>query len=183
MLQRLVKISGYLRTHHCHLRGPLSVHLPSQRPFFAFTPTFMFPTPTLSAAEASVIAVAALDDLVVDLVKARGDKLPPAFLDWVADQATPMVEQHVAQSFAHPRFAASLCMGEPRVALARWVCHWISPHIVARFGDMAKQLTAFSQQRPEKRTAVATLVAARRPLPAYVTAMATAGPSWRHSPQ
>lgn len=52
----------------------------------------MIRTCSISIKEASIIAVSALDDLVNDLVKASSLNMSPAFLDWVADEATSLVE-------------------------------------------------------------------------------------------
>ncbi|OOG39922.1 hypothetical protein B0B52_15030 [Polaromonas sp. A23] len=108
----------------------------------------MLRTHPLSDKDACIIAVAALDDLVNDLVKASCLHMSPAFLDWVADEATPLVESQVARFFNSPRFAGSLLMGDPRIALARWVRHWVCPHIVARFSALAVYLPEFAQSRP-----------------------------------
>jgi hypothetical protein len=93
------------------------------------------------------MAVSALDDLVNDLVKASGFSLSPAFLDWVADDATPMVERYVARSLGNPRFSESLGMGDPRLALARWVRHWVCPSIVVNFDELAVYLPEFADSR------------------------------------
>ncbi|WP_332776662.1 hypothetical protein [Polaromonas sp.] len=102
----------------------------------------------LSAKEASLIAIAALDDLVSDLVKASCLKMPPVFLDWIADEATPLVERYVAHSFKNARFAGSLRMGDPRIAMARWVRHWVCPWIVVNFDELAVYLPEFAESRP-----------------------------------
>lgn len=102
----------------------------------------------ISAEEASILAVAALDSLVIDLVKASRLKMSPAFLDWVADEATPLVERHVARSFKSPRFADSLRIGDPRIAMARWVRHWVGPGIVTGFEQLAEHLPEFADSRP-----------------------------------
>ena len=94
------------------------------------------------------MAVAALDDLVNDLVKASCLNMSPAFLDWIADEATPLVERCVARSFSLPRFAKSLQMGDPRIAMARWVRHWVCPRIVDNFGQLAAYLPEFAESRP-----------------------------------
>lgn len=112
-----------------------------------FTATMILKHP-LSANEASIIAVGALDDLVNDLVKASRLKISPAFLDWIADEATPLVERRVARSFDSSRFADSLRMGDPRIALARWVRHWVCPWIVVNFNELAVYLPEFAESRP-----------------------------------
>jgi hypothetical protein len=108
----------------------------------------MIRTKTLGTKEASIIAVGALDDLVNDLVKASCLKMSPAFLDWIADEATPLVERRVLRSFDSPRFANSLRMGDPRIALARWVRHWVCPWIVVNFAELAVFLPEFAESRP-----------------------------------
>lgn len=108
----------------------------------------MIRTRSISIKEASIIAVAALDDLVNDLVKASRLNMSPAFLDWVADEATPLVERYVAHSFNSQRFANSLRMGDPRIAMARWVRHWVCPWIVVNFDQLAGYLPEFAESRP-----------------------------------
>jgi hypothetical protein len=108
----------------------------------------MICTRSLSVKETSIMAIAALDDLVNDLVKASRLNMSPAFLDWVADEATPLVERHVARSFSLPRFANSLRMGDPRIAIARWVRHWVCPWIVDNFAQLAMYLPEFAESRP-----------------------------------
>jgi hypothetical protein len=102
----------------------------------------------ISAKEASIIAIGALDNLVNDLVKASCLRMSPAFLDWIADEATPLVEGCVARSFSNPRFVDSLRMGDPRIALSRWVRHWVCPWIVANFDELAVYLPEFAESRP-----------------------------------
>lgn len=112
----------------------------------------MIRTCSISIKEASIIAVSALDDLVNDLVKASSLNMSPAFLDWVADEATSLVEWYVAHFFNSPRFANSLRMGAPRIAMARWVRHWVRhcvcPRIVVNFDQLAGYLAEFAQSRP-----------------------------------
>lgn len=108
----------------------------------------MIRTRSISVEEASIVAVAALDDLVNDLVKASCLNMSPAFLDWVADEATPLVDRYVAHFFNSPRFANSLRMGDPRIAMARWVRHWVCPWIVANFEPLAVYLPEFAESRP-----------------------------------
>lgn len=116
-----------------------------QHAFFLAT---MILKPSLSANEASIIAIGALDDLVNDLVKASCLKISAAFLDWIADEATPLVERCVASSFNSPRFADSLRMGDPKIALARWVRYWVCPWIVVNFDELAVYLPEFAEGRP-----------------------------------
>ncbi|MDO9400868.1 MAG: hypothetical protein Q7T46_05365 [Polaromonas sp.] len=108
----------------------------------------MIRTRPLTAENVSIMAIVALDDLVNELVRASGLHMAPAFLDWVADVATPLVDAHVAHAFHQPRFARSLHMGDPRIALARWVRHWVCPQIVRSFDDLAVYLPEFSESRP-----------------------------------
>lgn len=98
----------------------------------------------ISSKEACFIAIESLDDLVTDLLKSGCRQIPPLFLDWIADEATPLVEQHVAHLFSSPRFADSLRIGDPRIALARWVRHWVGPRIVAEFDQLAVYLLEFA---------------------------------------
>lgn len=115
----------------------------------------MIRTHTIGLKEACFTAVSALDELVFELVCGSPLKLSPVFLDWVADEATPFVEWQVARSFATPQFAASLRMGDQRVAMARWVRLWVGPRIVAGFEELAVCLPEFAESRP----------AGRQPLP------------------
>ena len=87
-----------------------------------------------------IVAIAALDDLVVDLVKRYGLEIPSGFLDWIADIATPMVELKVERYFENERFTASLLAGDPKIAMARWVWHWVHPRISAEFQQMRQQI-------------------------------------------
>lgn len=108
----------------------------------------MIRTNTIDLKEACLTAVSALDELVFELVCGSPQKLSPVFLDWVADDATPFVEQQVARCFATPQFAASLRMGDQRVAMARWVRLWVGPRIVAGFDELAACLPEFSGSQP-----------------------------------
>ncbi|MDP2451081.1 MAG: hypothetical protein Q8M93_06755 [Polaromonas sp.] len=108
----------------------------------------MIRTHTLGLKEACLTAVSALDELVFELVCASPQSLSPVFLDWVADEATPFVERQVARSFATPQFAASLRIGDQRVAMARWVRLWVGPRIVAGFEELAVCLPEFAGSRP-----------------------------------
>ncbi|MDI1239176.1 MAG: hypothetical protein PSV26_16965 [Polaromonas sp.] len=108
----------------------------------------MIRTHTLGLKEACLTAVSALDELVFELVCGSPQKLSPVFLDWVADEATPFVERQVARSFATPQFAASLRIGDQRVAMARWVRLWVGPRIVAGFDELAVCLPEFACSRP-----------------------------------
>ncbi|MES2360818.1 MAG: hypothetical protein V4646_03355 [Pseudomonadota bacterium] len=120
-------------------------------------------TRIFGAREAAIMAVAALDDLVNDLVKASCLKMSPAFLDWVADEATPLVERHVVRSFGSPRFTGSLQIGDPKIAMARWVRHWVCPWIVVNFDELAAYLPEFADSRPAGLMASPRPVAAPKP--------------------
>jgi hypothetical protein len=104
----------------------------------------MIRTHSLSAKDVCIMAIGALDELAFELVKASCLRLSPAFLDWVADEATPLVERQVAHAFSQPRFADSLRVGDPRIALARWVRHWVGPWIVTHFDELAAHLPEFA---------------------------------------
>ncbi|RYX98159.1 MAG: hypothetical protein EOO28_01085 [Comamonadaceae bacterium] len=104
----------------------------------------MLRTRPLTPEDVSVMAINALDELVAELVRASGLQMVPAFLDWVADVATPMVDAQVAHAFAQPRFLRSLHVGDPRIALARWVRHWVCPQIVRSFSSLAVFLPEFT---------------------------------------
>ena len=114
-------------------------------PFSITTMILKYP---LSANEASIIAIGVLDDLVNDLVKASCLKMSPAFLDWIADEATPLVERCVERSIKNSRFSDSLLMGDPKIAMALWVRHWVCPWIVANFDELAGYLPEFADSRP-----------------------------------
>lgn len=118
----------------------------------------MIRTNTMGLKEACLTAVSALDELVFELVCASRQNLSPVFLDWVADEATPLVERQIARSFGTPQFAASLRRGDQRLAMARWVRLWVGPRIVEGFEELADCLPEFADSRP----------AARQPLPAPV---------------
>lgn len=100
----------------------------------------MIRTRSLCQHEACVIAVAALDELVMQLVKTCHLQLPPLFFDWVADEATPLLEQQMADYFDHPQFAASLRQGDARLVLASWMRHWVRPGLRARFAQLLPHL-------------------------------------------
>jgi hypothetical protein len=118
----------------------------------------MIRTRSLCPHEACVFAVSALDDLVAQLVKACHLKLPPVFLDWVADEATPLIEQQVADCFDHPEFAASLRQGDPRLVLASWMRQWIRPGIAARFAELLPHLPPADPRLPVLLPAAAAVV-------------------------
>jgi hypothetical protein len=100
----------------------------------------MIRTRSLCQHEACVIAVAALDELVMQLVKTCHLRVPSLFFDWVADEATPLLEQQMADSFHHPKFAASLRQGDHRLVLASWMRHWVRPGLTARFAELLPHL-------------------------------------------
>lgn len=143
----------------------------------------MIRTRPISVKEVSIIAIAALDDLVNDLVKASCLKMSPAFLDWIADEATPLVERCVARSFKNSRFADSLRMGDPRIAMARWVRHWVCPWIVVTFDQLAEHLPEFADSRPAGLAPMAPAASSsRRPVqfrirPALTTSLGRASPA------
>lgn len=118
----------------------------------------MIRTRPLGQHEACLIAVAALDDLVTQLVKANPLKLPAVFFDWVADEATPLVEQQMADCFAHPQFAASLRHADHRLVLARWTRFWLAPGLTARFAELVPQLPPLDGHLPVLTTAPAVVV-------------------------
>lgn len=100
----------------------------------------MIRTRTIVPQEAALVAVSALDELVMHLAKANPLRLSSQFLDWVADHATPLVEERVESAFTNPAFAATLHQGDHRIALSRWVRHWVCPHIAATFAPLAEYL-------------------------------------------
>ena len=97
------------------------------------------------------MAVAALDDLVHELDSTRRLETAPNFLDWVADEATPLVEHCVERAFRNPRFSASLKVGDPRIAMARWVRNWVCLQIGIHFGDFVARLPEFFDGKPPGR--------------------------------
>ncbi|MEO6016202.1 MAG: hypothetical protein ABIP46_03025 [Polaromonas sp.] len=108
----------------------------------------MIRTKTICINEASLVAVSALDDIVLHMVKASEIRLNSDFLDWVVDEATPMVEINLGQAFAKPGFAARLHRGDHRIALSQWVRHWVCPQIASRFESLAGRLPEFSVTSP-----------------------------------
>ena len=90
------------------------------------------------------MAVAALDELVNQIVKASGYRASAPFFDWIADEATPLVEIKVAQSFHYGQLAHSLRSGDPRIALTRWVHQWVAPGIAAKFSHLVPHLPVFA---------------------------------------
>ncbi|MBA4329053.1 MAG: hypothetical protein C0428_12565 [Polaromonas sp.] len=94
------------------------------------------------------MAVSALDDLVMQLVTHCRLQLPPRFFDWVADEATPLLEQQLADCFDHPQFAASLRHGDHRLVLAGWMRHWVRPGLAARFADLLPHLPPADSRLP-----------------------------------
>jgi hypothetical protein len=97
--------------------------------------------------------VAALDEMVTSLVKASKLRVSPGFLDWVADEATPLVELSVARFFRNDRFVASLQAGDPKIAISLWVRHWVCPRITASFAQLAPHVAEFSESIPAALTA------------------------------
>lgn len=104
----------------------------------------MIRTKPLSRHEASLAAVAALDDLVSEILRTCHLKMSPAFLDWVADEATWLVEYRVRQSFDSRHFSASLRRSDHRLAIRRWVGLWIYPGMAVRFQELASYLAEFA---------------------------------------
>ena len=95
-----------------------------------------------------ILAVAALDEMVTSLVKASKLRISPGFLDWIADEATPLVELSVERFFRNDRFAASLRAGDPKIAISLWVRHWVCPRITANFAQLAPHVAEFSESGP-----------------------------------
>lgn len=90
----------------------------------------------LTADQASILAIKALDDLVIELVEANRMAVAPTFFDWVADSATPAVETMVSMSLKQPRFNASFALGDPRKTMATWVRHWALPLVRQNFSGL-----------------------------------------------
>jgi hypothetical protein len=131
----------------------------------------MIRTRSLCQHEACIVAVSALDDLVAQLVKTCHLKLPPLFLDGVAEAPTPLVEQQIADCFGHPLFAASLRQGDPRLVLASWMREWLRPGLTARFAALLPHLPPADRRLPvllpaHAVQAVPVLPAARPRMPA-----------------
>ncbi|MES2401066.1 MAG: hypothetical protein V4573_13840 [Pseudomonadota bacterium] len=95
---------------------------------------------SLTAEQTSILAIKALDDLVIELVKANRMSMAPTFFDWVADSATPAVEIMVSKSLMQPRFKASLELGDPRKTMATWVRHWTLPLVRQNFSGLVTSL-------------------------------------------
>jgi hypothetical protein len=95
-----------------------------------------------------ILAVAALDEMVTSLVKASKLRISPRFLDWIADEATPLVELSVERFFRNDRFIASLRAGDPKIAISLWVRHWVCPRITANFEQLAPHVAEFSESVP-----------------------------------
>lgn len=111
-------------------------------------PTSVAPRGAITQKSAQILAVAALDEMVTSLVKASRLKLSPRFLDWIADEATPLVEQSVERFFRNERFVASLHAGDPKIAISLWVRHWVCPRITAGFEQLAPHVAEFSESGP-----------------------------------
>ena len=137
----------------------------------------MIRTKTICLNEASLVAVSALDDIVLHMVRASELRLMPDFLDWVADEATAMVEEQLGQAFAQPAFAATLRRGDHRIALSQWVRHWVCPHIASHFETLAGRLPQFSVTSP----AEAKLLQSA-PATDYSRLLVTAHPAFRTPP-
>lgn len=106
------------------------------------------PRSAISQKGVQILAVAALDELVISLVKASRLRISPRFLDWIADEATPMVEVLVERFFRNERFVASLRVGDPSIAISLWVRHWVCPLITANFEQLAPHVAGFSESIP-----------------------------------
>ncbi|MDB5964528.1 MAG: hypothetical protein JWQ72_1028 [Polaromonas sp.] len=91
---------------------------------------------SLTAEQTSILAIKALDDLVIELVDANRLSMAPTFFDWVADSATPVVEAMVSRSLKLPRFTASLELGDPRKTIDTWVRHWTLPMVRQNFAGL-----------------------------------------------
>jgi hypothetical protein len=104
----------------------------------------MIRTHSISSEEACLMAVTALDELVNQIVRASDYQTSASFFDWIADEATTLVELNVAQSFNNGKFAHSLRAVDPRIALARWVGQWVAPKIAMKFAHLAPHLPVFS---------------------------------------
>ncbi|WP_411880615.1 hypothetical protein [Polaromonas sp. YR568] len=111
-------------------------------------PTSLTPRGAITQKSMQILAVAALDEMVTSLVKASRLKLSPRFLDWIADEATPLVEQSVEHFFRNDRFVASLHAGDPKIAISLWVRHWVCPRITAGFEQLAPHVAEFSESIP-----------------------------------
>ena len=127
----------------------------------------MIRTHTLCLPEASLAAASALDDVVLIMAVADEVRLPPDFLDWVADEATTLVEAKLRRLFDQPEFAASLRRSDHRIALSQWVRHWVCPQIASRFEALEGRLPQFLLASPaELHTAGLAASSQHRPLPA-----------------
>lgn len=95
---------------------------------------------SLTAEQACILAIKALDDLVIELVEANRMTMAPTFFDWVADSATPAVESMVSRPLGQPRFKASLELGDHRKTMATWVRHWTLPLVRQNFAGLVTSL-------------------------------------------
>lgn len=124
-------------------------------------PASSAPRSAITEKGVQILAVAALDEMVTSLVKASKLRVSPGFLDWVADEATPLVEQSVERFFRNDRFAASLRAGDPKIAISLWVRHWVCPRITANFEQLAPHVAEFAESGP-----AALMAEPSRPTPA-----------------
>jgi hypothetical protein len=106
------------------------------------------PREAMSQKGLQILAIAALDEMVISLVKASKLRISPGFLDWIADEATPLVELSVERFFRNERFVASLHAGDPKIAISLWVRHWVCPRITANFAQLAPHVAEFSETGP-----------------------------------
>ena len=93
----------------------------------------------INTREACILAVEALDNIVIDLLQSSPLETSPDFLDWVADEATPLVQLSVINALRVPRFVDSLRLGPPKIGMTHWVRHWLGPLIALKFVGMAIQ--------------------------------------------
>jgi hypothetical protein len=124
----------------------IATHCPS--PAMSRFPRTSAASSAISRQSVQILAVAALDEMVTSLVKASKLRMSPGFLDWVADEATPLVEQSVERFFRNDRFVASLRAGDPKIAISLWVRHWVCPRITANFAQLAPHVAEFSESGP-----------------------------------
>jgi hypothetical protein len=81
----------------------------------------------------SIIAIEELDRLISSLVRSRNASVSHRFLDWVADHLTLTVLTKLEIIAQTQRFKESLLLGNPRIAIAYWVNHWVCSEIKKHF--------------------------------------------------
>lgn len=79
-----------------------------------------------------VMAVAALDEIASDLIRANRFGVPPNFLTWVEAEATPLVERRARRWIRHSPSTA-----RDHDAVRRKVHTWVMPYIAAHFSSLA----------------------------------------------